>query len=331
MQVHRDINNLPSFKNSVITIGTFDGVHTGHLQIINQLKKEATEIHGESVIITFHPHPRLIVNAKSHAQSHHEEIKLLNTLDEKIRLLQSNGIDHLIIVPFTFQFSEQSAEEYIRDFLVTTFHPHTIIIGYDHHFGKDRGGNYKLLEAYQAKYNYQVKEIPEHILHHVKISSTKIRHSLSEGDIDTANEALGYAYFFEGKVVEGDKLGRQLGYPTANIIVTDKSKLIPCNGVYAVKVKIEDDEKDNDIIPKNIFSDKLYKGMMNIGFRPTVDGTKKVIEVNIFDFDKNVYDKPIRVFIKNYLRPEKKFNGLEELKSQLSEDKKKSLQLLGNT
>lgn len=335
MQVHRDINNLPSFKNSVITIGTFDGVHTGQLQIINQLKKEAEQINGESVIITFHPHPRMIVNTKNNSQDQYEEIKLLNTLQEKIELLENNNIDHLVIVPFTFEFSEQTAEEYIRDFLVAKFHPHTIIIGYDHHFGKDRGGDYKLLEAGQGTFNYTVKEIPEHVLHHVKISSTKIRHSLAEGDVETANEALGYPYFFEGKVIEGDKLGRQLGYPTANISVLDKSKLIPCNGVYAVEISIDKDEKSvdkNAIILNNIVHRTSYivhyPGMMNIGYRPTVDGTKKVIEVNIFDFDKNIYGKLIRVYLKNYLRPEKKFNGLEELKGQLSEDKIKALQLL---
>ncbi|MEO6639174.1 MAG: bifunctional riboflavin kinase/FAD synthetase [Ginsengibacter sp.] len=330
MLVHRDINNLPSFKNSVITIGTFDGVHTGHLQIINQLKKEAGEINGESVIITFHPHPRMIVNAKSQPQEDFEEIKLLTTLDEKIELLQNNGIDHLVIVPFTVQFSDQTADEYIRDFLVSTFHPHTIIIGYDHRFGKDRGGDYKLLEAHQGEYNYTVKEIPEHILHHVKISSSKIRHSLSEGDISTANEALGYTYFFEGNIVEGDKIGRQLGYPTANIAVTGTHKLIPCNGVYAVDVALEEETK-KAFLAKSNFPGNHLKGMMNIGFRPTIEGTKKMIEVNIFDFDKTIYEKLIRVYVKNYLRPEIKFNDLEELKAQLSEDKKKSLQLLKDT
>ncbi len=330
MQVHRDINNLPSFKNSVITIGTFDGVHTGHLQIINQLKKEATEINGESVIITFHPHPRMIVNTKSNSQNQYEEIKLLNTLQEKIELLEDNNIDHLVIVPFTFEFSEQTAEEYIRDFLVAKFHPHTIIIGYDHHFGKNRGGDYKLLEADQATYNYTVKEIPEHILHHVKISSTKIRHSLAEGDVETANEALGYPYFFEGKVVEGDKLGRQLSYPTANIDVTDKSKLIPGNGVYAVEISIDKEENIlNNILHRTSYI-AHHSGMMNIGYRPTVDGNKKMIEVNIFDFDKDIYNIIIRVYVKNYLRPEKKFSGLDELKSQLAKDKIKSLQLLGH-
>lgn len=330
MQVHRDINNLPSFHNSVITIGTFDGVHTGHLQIINQLKKEAQETNGESVIITFHPHPRIVVNTKNNSKDQYEEIKLLNTLQEKIELLENNNIDHLVVIPFTFEFSEQTAEEYIRDFLVAKFHPHTIIIGYDHHFGKDRGGDYKLLEAYQARYNYKVKEIPEHVLHHVKISSTKIRHSLAEANVETANEALGYPYFFEGKVIEGDKLGRQLGYPTANIEVTDKSKLIPGNGVYAVEVSLYKNDHSLNNIAHRTSKIAHHPGMMNIGFRPTVDGTKKVIEVNIFDFDKDIYNHVIRVYVKNYLRSEKKFNGLAELKNQLVEDKIKALGLLKN-
>ena len=247
MVVHTDIKNLPFFKNAVITIGTFDGVHTGHLQIIHQLKKEAVNINGESVIITFHPHPRMVIDAASQASSrdNYEELKLLNTLPEKIELLQKQNIDHLVIVPFTIAFSEQSAEEYIRDFLVSKFHPHTIITGYDHHFGKNRQGNYKLLEFYQSECNFKVKEIPEHVLHNVIISSTKIRHALEEGDINTANEYLGYSYFFEGKVIEGEKLGRTLGYPTANILITDKNKLVPGNGVYAVEVSINEPIKHN--------------------------------------------------------------------------------------
>ena len=208
MQVHRDISNLPVFKNAVITIGTFDGVHTGHLRIINQLKKEASLVEGETVIITFDPHPRMIVH-----KSNNESIKLLTTLSEKIELLQKQNIDHLVVVPFTLEFSEQSAEAYISDFLVAKFHPHSLIIGYDHRFGKNRQGDYKLLEAYQANYDFTVKEIPEHVLHHITISSTKIRQALKERDINTANEYLGYSYFFEGKVIEGDKLGRALRLP----------------------------------------------------------------------------------------------------------------------
>ncbi len=322
MQVHRDINNLPFFNNAVITIGTFDGVHTGHLQIINQLKKEAATIDGETVIITFHPHPRMVIKNTLDDETGKtaEGIKLLNTLSEKIELLKNQNIDHLVIVPFTISFSEQAAEEYISDFLVSKFHPHTIIIGYDHRFGKDRGGDYELLEHYQAKYNYTVKEIPEHVLHNVIISSTKIRHSLSEGNIVDADEALGYPYFFEGRVVEGNKLGRTLGYPTANIEVTDKDKLIPCNGVYAVEVSIYNNHSG--------FQNVVHKGMMNIGVRPTIGGTKKIIEVNIFNFDATIYNVIVRISIKDYLRSEIKFNGLEELKAQLAADKKKAENIL---
>jgi riboflavin kinase / FMN adenylyltransferase len=319
MQVHRDISNLPSFKNAGITIGTFDGVHTGHLQIINQLKKEAALINGETVIITFDPHPRMIIN-----KSKNEGIKLLNTLPEKIELLQKQNIDHLVIVPFTFEFSEQSAEEYIKDFLVEKFHPHSLIIGYDHRFGKNRQGDYKLLEAYQSTFNFRVIEIPEHVLHHIIISSTRIREALEKKDIATANEYLGYPYFFEGNVIEGDKLGRTLGYPTANIEVTDTNKLIPANGVYAVEVSIV---IDKDIVHQTSYI-KHLKGMMNIGFRPTVGGTKKVIEINIFDFDESIYNQTIRVYVNYFLRDEVKFNGLEALKDQLALDKINASQLL---
>ncbi len=321
MQVHRDISNLPFFKNAVITIGTFDGVHTGHLQIINQLKKEAEQVDGETVIITFDPHPRMIISKTDLSK---DAIKLLNTLPEKIELLQKQNIDHLVIVPFTLEFSEQSAEEYIKDFLVEKFHPHSLIIGYDHRFGKNRQGDYKLLEAYQSIFNFKVKEIPEHVLHHIIISSTRIRHALEEKDINTANEYLGYPYFFEGNVIEGNILGRTLGYPTANIEVNDKNKLIPANGVYAVEVSIA---TDNDIVHQISYV-KHLKAMMNIGVRPTVGGTKKVIEVNIFDFDKSIYNQTIRVYINYFLRDEIKFNGLDALKEQLSIDKINSLQLL---
>ena len=195
MKVHRDINFLPEFINASITIGTFDGVHCGHAQIITQLKKEAEINEGESVIITFDPHPRMILNARKNQQP----IKLLNTLSEKIELLSKQKIDHLVVIPFTDEFSNQSAEEYIADFLVAKFHPKTIIIGYDHHFGKNRSGDYKLLEQYQQEFNYDVKEIPAHVLDHVTISSTKIRQALESGDIGTANECLGYDYFLREK------------------------------------------------------------------------------------------------------------------------------------
>ncbi|MEP6950993.1 MAG: riboflavin biosynthesis protein RibF, partial [Ginsengibacter sp.] len=261
------------------------------------------------------------------SRRNYEELKLLNTLPEKIELLRKQDIDRLVIVPFTIAFSEQSADEYIRDFLVSKFHPHTIIIGYDHHFGKNRTGNYKLLELYQSECNFKVKEIPEHVLHNVTISSTKIRHALEHGDINTANEYLGYSYFFEGTVVEGDKLGRTLGYPTANILITDQTKMIPGNGVYAVEVSIDQPPGSSEITAPAA-EVVLLKGMMNVGVRPTVEGTKKVIEVNIFDFDTSIYGRTIRIYVRYFLRYEIKFNSLEALKEQLHADKINALNLL---
>jgi riboflavin kinase/FMN adenylyltransferase len=314
MQVHRDISNLPSFKNAVITIGTFDGVHTGHLQIINQLKKEAKQKDGESVIITFHPHPRIVLNP----QKNQPPIKLLNTLSEKIELLDKQEIDHLVVVPFSLEFSNQSAKRYIADFLVSKFHPKTIIIGYDHRFGKNREGDYKLLEKYQEEYDYHVKEIPEQVLHHIIISSTKIRHALSEGDVTTANEFLGYNYFFEGSVIDGNKLGRTLGYPTANLEISDTNKLVPADGIYAVNVSLRRESQNQN---SDFIVDSNHQGMMSIGFRPTIGDNKKMIEVNIFDFDKDIYGRNLRVYLKDYMRPELKFNNLEELIVQLGIDK----------
>ena len=214
IQVHSDLMHLPTFKNAVITIGTFDGVHLGHQQIIQQLKNEAAAIDGETVIITFHPHPRIIVGGPS-------QVKILNTLEEKIEMLDAKGIQHVVVIPFNEAFANQTAEEYITNFLVEKFHPHTIFIGYDHRFGKNRHGDYHLLEDMGKLNNYEVKEIPEHVLNELIISSTRVREALLKSDIDTANEYLGYAYFFEGTVVEGNKLGRTLGYPTDNIKIAE--------------------------------------------------------------------------------------------------------------
>ncbi|MEO5783622.1 MAG: bifunctional riboflavin kinase/FAD synthetase [Ginsengibacter sp.] len=325
MQVHRDINNLPLFKNAVITIGTFDGVHTGHLQIIKQLREEAKNINGESVIITFDPHPRMVI------ASNKSEIKLLNTLDEKIELLEQKDIDHLVVVNFTKQFSEQSAEEYIKDFLTEKFHPHTIIIGYDHHFGNERKGNYKLLEAYADECSFLVKEIPEHVLNQVAISSTKIREALLQCDIDTANKYLGYDYFFEGTVAQGNKIGRTIGYPTVNLELPGENKLVPGNGIYAVKLLIGNSQQGT-VNKENIGHQTPdivhYKGMMSIGIRPTIGESERTIEVNIFDFDKDIYGETVRVYVKKYLREEKKFSGLEKLKNAIAQDKIDSLRYL---
>jgi riboflavin kinase/FMN adenylyltransferase len=302
IQVHRDLEKLPQYKNAVITIGTFDGVHLGHQQIIKLLKEEAAKTGGETVIITFHPHPRKIV------KSGKSEVKIINTLSEKIELLDQLGIDHLVVVSFNEVFANQTAEEYIENFLVKKFHPKTIIIGYDHKFGRNRSGDYHLLEKMGEVFNYSVREIPERVLNEIIISSTKVREALLKSDLDTANQFLGYRYFFEGKVVIGNKLGRTIGYPTANLQIEDEEKLVPGNGVYAVELTIGSDKA-------------IYKGMMNIGVRPTVDGTKRTIEVNIFDFDQDIYGANMRVFVNSYLRGEVKFSGLDQLKEQLAKDK----------
>ena len=233
MQIHRDISNLPVFKNAVITIGTFDGVHLGHRQIIDSLKEEAAKASGESVIITFHPHPRKVVSSVITG------VRLINTLAERIELLEKTGIDHLVIVPFTDFFANQTAEEYIRDFLVVNFKPHTIIIGYDHRFGKERAGDYKMMEEKALIYNYSLKEIPEHILNAIKVSSSNIRNALLHGNIEEANNFLGYSFFFEGEVFHGDKIGREIGYPTANLKSTNEEKIALGDGIYAVYVDME--------------------------------------------------------------------------------------------
>lgn len=308
MQVHRDISQLPSFRNAVVTIGTFDGVHMGHRQVIGKLK-EAAAIGGETIIVTFHPHPRKIVSSAILG------IRLINTLDEKIELLEKLGIDHLVVVPFTEVFANQPAEEYIRDFLVEKFKPHTIIIGYDHRFGRDRQGDYLMLEQRAADYGYTLKEISKHILDNISISSTNIREDILHNRIETANKLLGYEFFFSGEVVHGDKLGRKLGYPTANLKILDEEKILPGNGIYAVYASLQG-------------SDHKYKAMMSIGFRPTVDGKKRVVEVNVFDFNKEIYGRQLRVYVKKYLREEIKFDSLEELVKQIDQDKLDSLKVL---
>lgn len=306
MKVYTNIHQLPVFKNAVITIGTFDGVHKGHQQIIQQLLKEAKAIDGTAVLITFFPHPKQVVSLQR------GPLYIINTPEEKYDLLHRHGIEHIVVVPFDKAFAEQTAASYIKEFLVEKFHPHTIIIGYDHRFGNNREGDYHLLENESDQYNYIVKEIPEHVLKNITISSTKIRTALLEGDIDTAASYLGYSYFFSGKVILGNQLGRTLGFPTANLLIEDEQKLIPANGVYAVEVVLKGREK-------------TYKGMMNIGLRPTVDGSTRMIEVNIFDFDEMIYGSSLKVILVKHLRSEVKFNGLDELKSQLAKDKENAM------
>ena len=314
MQVHYNIDALPAFRNAVITIGTFDGVHLGHRQIIERLKKESLAIGGESVIITFHPHPRKVVSSTILG------IRLFNTLEEKLALLRGLGIDHVVVVPFTDAFANQEAEEYIGNFLVGRFRPHSIIIGYDHRFGRERRGDYRLLEEKALTYGFRLLEIPKHILENISISSTNIREALLHGEVEKANRLLGYHFFFSGTVVDGDKLGRKLGYPTANLRLQDEEKITPGDGIYAVYADLAAPGAD---IPGA--DSGLMKGMMSIGFRPTVDGKKRVIEVNLFDFEEQIYGRSLRVHVKNFLRPERRFDNIEALVKQIDQDKLDSL------
>jgi riboflavin kinase / FMN adenylyltransferase len=306
MQLHRSVENLPVFSNAVITIGTFDGVHEGHRKIIDALVREAKSVQGEAVLISFQPHPRKIVNPT-------EPLQLINTPEEKIELLGKTGIDHLVIVPFNQQFASQPANEYIENFLIEKFHPHTIIIGYDHHFGKGRQGNFMLLAEKADHYNYRLLEIPKYLLDEVGVSSTKIRNALLESQVEIANRLLGYLFFFEGTVIKGDQLGRKLGYPTANLQYTDHDKIHLGHGVYAAYAEV---------------NGCRYKGMLSVGIRPTLVNSDERIEVNLFDFDKEIYGKTIRVIVKSFLRKQEKYSSLDELKKQLAIDKENSLAIL---
>lgn len=310
MNVFTDIDTLPRFKNAVVTIGTFDGVHLGHQEIISRLKSEVLRVGGESVIITFHPHPRKIVQNKA------EKIQLLTTIEERAELLRAAGVDNLVIVPFTKMFSEQEPKTYVEEFLYARFRPAVVIIGYDHRFGRERQGDYKLLEAYSARGLFELREIPQQLINNSTISSTRIRGALLEGKVELANQLLGFNFFFEGIVIRGDQRGRTIGFPTANLQVINEDKIIPANGVYAVQVR----ENRNGT---------LHYGMMNVGVRPTVDGTKQTIEVHLFNFKQDIYGSTLRVYLKGFIREEKKFQGLPELKARLAEDEVAARQIVG--
>lgn len=285
-------------SNSVVTIGTFDGVHVGHKKIIKRLVKIAKKENLQAIVLTFFPHPRMVVQKDT-------DIKMLNTIDEKNKLMEAEGIDHLVVKKFTKQFSRLSAQDYVREVLVETLHVKHIIIGYDHHFGRNRTANINDLKAFGEIYNFKVTEISAEEIDEVTVSSTKIRKALLDGDVKTANIFLGYNFMLTGKVVKGKGLGKQLNYPTANIRIEEPYKLIPKNGVYVVKSNIKD---------------AIVFGMMNIGTNPTVDGKVQSIEVHFFNFSQDIYGKILEVEILERLRDEQKFDSLEDLKNQLSKD-----------
>jgi riboflavin kinase/FMN adenylyltransferase len=304
MKVYTNIDEFKDVKNPIVTTGTFDGVHLGHQKIISRLKDVAKEVDGSTVLLTFSPHPRMVLFPDDN------ELKLLNTLPEKIELLEKYGVDHLIVYPFTKEFSRLTSIEFVRNILVNSIQTKRLVIGYNHHFGRNREGSFEHLKEYGPLYGFEVEEIPAKDIDHIQISSTKIRNALLIGDVKTATTYLGHIYSLTGTVVKGKQLGRTIGYPTANLQVTDSYKLIPGDGVYAVKIK-----------HKNIF----YGGMLNIGNNPTVEGKGKSIEVNIFDFDKMIYGDEATIYFIERLRDEVKFNNLEELKEQLAKDKQDSV------
>ena len=303
MKIYRELEQLPTFKNAVLTIGSFDGVHPGHRHIIEEMQREAQKLNGETVLITFYPHPRIALAEQKGA---HSDLKLLCGLEEKAKLLESSGLDNLVVVPFTKEFSEQSPEDYIESFLVRYFHPAQIVIGYDHRFGKGRSGDIEYLKKYQLKYNYQLLEISKQEVDGIAVSSTKIRNALLNGNVALAAKMLGYNYNLSGTVVHGLHLGRKLGFPTANIKLIDSEKLIPEDGIYAVKVSCVG---------------QSYNGMLYIGSRPSIDTDfGKTIEVNIFDFSDDIYGHKISVEFIDYIRADIKFDSLTALSAQLEKD-----------
>ncbi|HEY6162595.1 MAG TPA: bifunctional riboflavin kinase/FAD synthetase [Bacteroidia bacterium] len=305
MKVCNDINNLGKVPNPVVTTGTFDGVHLGHQRIIKRIREIAKKEKGETVLVTFYPHPRMVLFPDDN------ELRLLNTQEEKTALLEKFGIDNLVIIPFTKQFSRLSSVEFVRDIIVNRIGTKKLVIGYNHHFGRNREGSFEHLKEYGPMYGFTVEEIPAIDVDQVEVSSTKIRKALGEGDIRTANTYLGYEYMLHGTVVHGKKLGREIGYPTANISVDDKYKLVPADGIYAVSVEVRG---------------KTHKGMMSIGMNPTVNGKGRTIEVNILDFNEEIYGERIGIGFRDWIREEKKFSDLEELKVQLGRDREATLQ-----
>jgi riboflavin kinase/FMN adenylyltransferase len=300
MKVYRDIPQMPNVRHAVVTTGTFDGVHPGHRTILNRLRQTAERIGGETVLITFHPHPRTVL------QPEFTDLRLLNTTEEKEELLAQTGLDHLLIIPFTHAFSQITAEEYIRTILVDTIGTEKLVIGYDHRFGRGRGGSFRELSELAPEYGFEVEEIPPIEVEGVTVSSSKIRQALTAGEVDAAAEWLGYRYPLTGTVVEGDRLGRTLGFPTANLSIPDPLKLIPGDGIYAVYAETEG---------------KTYRAMLHIGPRRTLDSLEQRIEVNLFDFAGDLYGKSVTLQFVKRLRSELKFADLESLTAQMNMDK----------
>jgi riboflavin kinase/FMN adenylyltransferase len=310
VQIHYGLEVFKAIK-PVVTIGTFDGVHLGHREVITELRKISLETGGESVVFTFSPHPRMVVNPDE------DSIRLLSTIEEKSALLEALGLDHLVIYPFTKAFAELSYTDFVKDILVSKMQIHKLVTGYDHKFGHDRKGDFHALEILAEQCGFEVEQLNPLLVENVAVSSTRIRQALEAGDMRKANHFLGYSYLLKGHVVEGRRLGRELGFPTANIAPEDRHKMIPTDGVYAVYV---------------VLDGKQYQGMLNVGTRPTVNSNvdHRSIEVNIFDFSGDIYAHEISVNFVERIRDEIKFESLAKLKDQLEIDKTKALIIFAN-
>ena len=308
MKVYNNFSDYKKVPNTIVTIGTFDGVHLGHQAILKDMVRAAKEIGGETVVITFYPHPRQVLNIDS------SNLRFINTQEEKLNHLEELGIDNVIVVNFTKEFSRISSETFISDYIVKNIAPIKLVIGYDHHFGKNRMGDFNLLQDMKNKFGFELQRIAAQDVENIAVSSTKIRHSLKQGDIVRANALLGYQFAYIGKVVSGNKIGREIGYRTANLNMNKEYRLIETAGVYATYVD---------------YDNKTYKSMTYIGKKPTVNiDDNENIEVHIFDFNEDIYDKDINVRFVSKIRDERKFDSLDALKKQIEIDEKKIKEIL---
>ncbi|MEQ8473149.1 MAG: bifunctional riboflavin kinase/FAD synthetase [Marinoscillum sp.] len=309
MKLIENLNDFVAPDYSVVTSGTFDGVHVGHQKILKKITQRAHSKGGKSIVLTFWPHPRFVLKKDANA------LRLLTTFEEKTQLLAENGIDYLVKIPFTKEFSELSSDEFIRSILVDKLNTQMLVIGYDHRFGKNREGGFDYLKEHSSEYGFEIEEISRQDIEDVGVSSTRIREALAAGQIHVANEFLGRYYSLTGFVKDGDRIGRSIGFPTANLDIPESYKLIPSDGAYAVYVTV---------------NEEVFQGMLNIGQRPTVSGEERRIEVNIFNFNKDIYNQRISIRFVKLLRKEQKFDGIEALKAQLNRDKQDAMVILNN-
>ncbi len=310
MDIHRGLNDLPEFREAIVTSGTFDGVHLGHKKLLSRIKELCQSSGGETILLTFWPHPRMVLN------KNRESLHLLTTLEERIELLNDEGIDHLVIVPFTKEFSETGSIDFIERILVKNLKTKTLVIGYNHRFGKNREGSFEELKEHSSQFGFEVHEISKEEVDHIAVSSTKIRNALLGSKIKEANSLLGRPYSFSGHVSRGRSIGKEIGFPTANIDGFGDHKLVPGSGVYAVEV---------------IHEGIRYQGMMNIGHRPTFEDEGLKVEVHIFEFQKDIYGEKLKIEVIDHLREEQKFNDLGELKSQLEIDRNQAIKILNSS